>query len=126
MAFEIIERSVTRNVKTDPSVSVTTLGRLTFNKPVTEMLLRVGVKKVFLLWDDDAKAIGLQIAPANDRRAYSVSHNPSKSNSSVSARVLFDKVKIDYKQTTQIPVAMHEGQDIPVTFGVPPEIISAV
>ena len=77
MAFEIFSRKIQRGG--GPSVSFTTLGRLSFNKSATAQFEKNAVENVLLMWDKEKRLIGIRPITKKDPRAYKV-HYGKKGN----------------------------------------------
>jgi len=77
MAYETYERTSVR--VSDPTVSVTTDGRIAVNAAASRLFAKAGTKAVRILWDKATCGIALQAAQKSDKNAYSVVFNEGRS-----------------------------------------------
>jgi hypothetical protein len=70
MAYETFERTSVR--VSNPTVSVTTDGRIAVNAAASRLFVKAGTKAVRILWDKATCGIALQMAQKSDKNAFSV------------------------------------------------------
>lgn len=77
MAYETFERTSVR--VSNPTVSVTTDGRIAVNAAASRLLAKAGAKAVRILWDQAKCGIALQGAQKSDKNAFSVVFSEGRS-----------------------------------------------
>jgi hypothetical protein len=77
MAYETFARTSVR--VSNPTVSVTTDGRIAVNAAASRLFAKAGTKAVKILWDKTTCGIALQAAQKSDKNAYSVSFSEGRS-----------------------------------------------
>jgi hypothetical protein len=77
MPYETFERTSVR--VSDPTVSVTTDGRIAVNAAASRLFAKAGTKAIRILWDKATCGIALQAAQKNDKNAYSVAFSEGRS-----------------------------------------------
>lgn len=85
MAYETFVRTAVR--VEDPTVSLTTDGRIALNAAASRLLENAGAKAVRILWDKTICGIALQVAQKGDKNAFSVSFK-NKSHAITAKRFL--------------------------------------
>jgi hypothetical protein len=97
MGWEIYEKVVRRS--TSPILTISKLGRLSFNSASTETLVKYSVTHVLLLWDKAANKIGIRSAGKKDQRAYSLHFAAKNANSGFAAKTFLHHISYDYSTT---------------------------
>lgn len=59
MGWEIFDRKTTRTI--DPTVTLTTLGRVALNRGATFILEKIAAEQVFMLWDSQSKKCAIKV-----------------------------------------------------------------
>ncbi len=77
MGYETFERTTVR--VSNPTLSVTTDGRIAVNAAASRLLAKAGAKAVRILWDEAKCGIALQAAQKNDKNAFSVAFSEGRS-----------------------------------------------
>ncbi|MGA2004887.1 MAG: hypothetical protein ABSG70_15995 [Terriglobales bacterium] len=77
MAYETFERTSFR--VSDPTVSVTTDGRIAVNAAASRLLAKAGAKAVRILWDKATCGVALQAAQKSDKNAFAVAFSEGRS-----------------------------------------------
>jgi hypothetical protein len=77
MAYETFERTSVR--VSNPTVSVTTDGRIAVNAAASRLFAKAGAKAVRILWDKATCGIALQAAQKSDKNAFSVAFSEGRS-----------------------------------------------
>lgn len=100
MGYTVFERKVTR-VGT-PTVSISKLGRIMFNKTAAEIIKEAGAQNVHLLWDADSRKFAIRpIFTKPDSRSYMVRYGNGSalSGANVNSKTFLDYIGIDYSET---------------------------
>lgn len=84
MDYEIFEKKQTRVAH--PAVTINPLGRIYFNQEASGWLAQHRVRRVLLLWYQDAWRVGIRRAKANDARAFALAYNNRGGGSSITAK----------------------------------------
>jgi hypothetical protein len=118
VAYTIFTRKVPR-VGT-PSVTLSSYGRIQFNKPATARLEKEAVEYVLLLWDADERKVGVRAIGKKDPRAYRVAYGVKGNGAGLSTKTFFDHIRLNYSESRSIPVQTSDG-DIILEFQIPEE-----
>ena len=116
MAWQVIERKVMRS--TAPSIAISKQGRLNFNGAATKILHDGGIESVLLLWDADARKIGIQRVGKRDSRGYTVRFAPKYNWSGFAAKNFLEQINYDYTKTVSYP-AEWDRTDEMFVFSLP-------
>jgi len=110
MGFEVLSRKNRVFVGT-PAISLTKLGRLAFNTTASVQLKENKAEKVLLLWDKEAKRIGVQVITAKeDERAYKIHWSPRGDGCGFTASTALKQIGVDTSETRSMPVKWDERE----------------
>jgi len=98
----------------------TMLGRISLNKAATRILEKDAVEFVILLWDRDAKRMGIRPITKKDPRSYRVSYGKNGNGAGFSAKTFFDFIDYDYSVTRSFPVEWNDKENM-FEGQIPPE-----
>jgi hypothetical protein len=98
MAFEVFSRKVRR--LTSPQVTLTTLGRMAFNKAATAVFEKQVVENVVLLWDVETKRFAVKPISKKDSRAYHIHYGKNGNGAGFSAITFLDHIGYNYKDSS--------------------------
>jgi len=98
MAFEVFSRKVRRLAS--PQVTLTTLGRMAFNKAATEVFEKQVVENVVLLWDVETKRFAVKPISKKDSRAYRVHYGKNGNGAGFSAVTFLDHIGYNYHDSS--------------------------
>jgi hypothetical protein len=116
MAWQVIERKVMRS--TAPSIAISKQGRLNFNGAATKILHDGNIESVLLLWDADARKIGIQRIGKRDARGYTVRFAPKYNWSGFAAKNFLEQINYDYSKTQSYPAEWDKTEEMFV-FSLP-------
>jgi hypothetical protein len=116
MAWQVIERNVMRS--TSPSITISKLGRLNFNGAATKVLHDGNTESVLLLWDADARKIGIQRVGKRDPRSYTVRYARKNAWSGFAAKTFLERINYDYSKTVSYPAEWDKTEEMFV-FSLP-------
>jgi len=92
MAYEVFTRKVTRT--TTPAITISTLGKISFNQSATEIIRNNNMEYVLLLSDQDKLKMAIQPTTKTDTRAYHVAFG-KKTGSGFSAKTFLAHIKYE-------------------------------
>lgn len=121
MAWEIFTRQVVRTG--DPRVTLMSTGRMSLNKIAGKRLEESAVEHVLLLWDKDARRVGIKPITKKDTRAYKLSYSSTHNSAGFSAVTFFRYLNYDWDKTRSYQVEWIEDENMYV-FLIPPEHLS--
>jgi hypothetical protein len=101
MAWEVYEKIIRRS--TSPTLTISKLGRISFNSAAAETLAKQSVSHVLLLWDKDAHKIGVRVVAKKDSRSYNVHYAPKNSSAGFAAKTFLHHIGYDYGTTKGYP-----------------------
>jgi len=104
--WEIFERVVRRSI--NPTVNISKLGRFNFNGAATKILHDNAVESVLLMWDKDARRIGIRRVGKKEARAYTVHYTRKNAYSGFAAKTFLVHIGYDYSETTTFQVDWNE------------------
>jgi hypothetical protein len=107
MAYETYERTSVR--VSNPTVSVTTDGRIAVNAAASRLFAKAGTKAVRILWDKATCGIALQAAQKSDKNAYSVVFNEGRS-ATIAAKGFLKHVGWSADRRQTVPARWNEQQ----------------
>ena len=110
MPWEIFERKVQRS--SEPTVSISKLGRIGFNRATTKILADAQAQQVLLLWDAESHRFGVKPIAKRDRRAYTIHYGKDQAWSGFAAKTFLEHVKYDYGKTSSFPCEWDEQERI--------------
>jgi hypothetical protein len=110
MGWEVYEKVVRRS--TSPILTISKLGRLSFNSASTEVLVKHSVTHVLLLWDRAANKIGIQSAGKKDPRAYTLHFAAKNANSGFAAKTFLHHITYDYNATKSFVPQWNEKESM--------------
>jgi hypothetical protein len=118
MSFEIFDRKVTRH--SDPTITLTTLGRMALNTGAAKTLKDNAAEYVLLLWDPEAKKAAIKVIGKKEPRAY-VPHFAEKGNGAgFSATTFLNHIRYDFSESRSFPLKWDESGNMFV-FSIPVE-----
>jgi len=119
MAWEVYKRKLMR--VGEPSVTLSKMGRIAFNKIASDILYAKGVTEVRCLWDKDSQRCGIQIAKGKEDGVYPIKFGDATGNGAGFSAVTFmNWLKYDWTETRSFPADWDEENDMFV-FSIPKE-----
>lgn len=120
MGFEIFTRNV---VKTrTPSVSITTMGRMAFNKAASATFEKNATEHVLLMFDSATNRIAVRAIGKKDQRAYRLSSSGRGMGAGFSCVTFLHHIRYDWSKTRQFQLEWSESEDMFI-FSVPREFL---
>ena len=116
MGFEVFNKKM--QYKGTPAVTITTLGRMAFNKAVTIIFRTQRVDDVILMWDKDKNLIGLQPITTKDHRSYKVRYSKRGDGSGFTANTFLKYIGYNASETQSLPIQWDEKEQL-FTIEVP-------
>ncbi len=113
MTFEVFVRTRSR-VRT-PAIGISKIGRITFNKAITEMMMEKKVTNILLLYDRATRKAAFRIAESTDYRSYEIVFNERENSAHFHAKPFFTVIKFDLSKSRQFP-AIFSGTQWEITF----------
>jgi hypothetical protein len=102
MPWEIYEKVVRRS--TSPTLTISKLGRMTFNAAATEVLKTQKASLVLLMWDKEARKIGVRLAAKKDAHTiYTVNYAVKNNSAGFAAKTFLRYISYDDRQTKAYP-----------------------
>jgi hypothetical protein len=101
MPWEIYEKVVRRS--TSPTLTISKLGRLSFNAAAAETLTKNSVNNVLLLWDKEAHKIGIRAVSKKDARSYTLHYAAKNANAGFAAKTFLCHINYNYRDTKAFP-----------------------
>jgi sugar/nucleoside kinase (ribokinase family) len=117
MAYEVFTRKTPR--MGNPVVSFSKIGQIAFNQYAARLLQKARVEFVLLMWDPEARKIGIKTASEKDPRAYRMRYNDKGNGASFSAKTFLDFIGVDYSERKAIPVEIDATTELIVEVNVP-------
>ncbi len=118
MGFEVFDRKVTRHI--EPTVTLTTLGRMALNVGAVQTLKKVAAEFVLLLWDADAKMVAIKVIGKKEPRAYVLHYGDKGNGAGFSATTFVNFIKYDFSESRSFPLQWNEDGNM-FTFNIPIE-----
>lgn len=107
MAWELYRPE--RNTSGDPSVTLSTMGRMMFNKAATKKLSELKVRRAELLWDQTQGRMGIR--PSSSPNAiYSLRIPESLNHTSFSCSSFLNHIGYDWSKTRSFPATWDDQQ----------------
>jgi hypothetical protein len=110
MGYEIIDRKVV--YRGSPTITVTTKGRLSFNKGATEIIRKEAIENVLLLWDKERRYIGIRSIAKKDPRSYEMHWNKRGDGAGFTATTFLKIVEYNASETRSFPLQWDEHQQM--------------
>lgn len=110
MAYEVFTRKTSR--VGSPMVTLSILGRISLNKAATRTLEKDATEFVILLWDREARSIGIRPITKKDPRAYRVSYGKKGNGAGFSAKTFLDHIEYSPDQTRSFPVEWNDQENM--------------
>ena len=110
MAYEQFDSKSTR--KRVPTMGIRADGRLRLNSDATNLVLELGIKKVFLLWDAQRKRIALKRAPENDNSAYKLIFSKAKNSIDIGAKAFLKHLGLDLEHTLDARIQWNADEEM--------------
>ncbi len=108
MGYEILSARTQRKPAGRPMISIQPNGQIRFNVQATEILKRLGIERVLLLWDKDKHKIAIALASKNDDRSYKVRYDPKKNVAQVAAKAIVPQ--IGWNAERSVRIAVHQSE----------------
>lgn len=121
MGFEVFDRKVTRRI--EPTVTLTTLGRLAMNTGAATLLLKVAAEFVLLLWDSEADKVGIKVIGKKEPRAYVLHFGKKGNGAGFSATTFMNFIKYDFSVSRSFSLIWDETGNM-FTFAIPKEYLT--
>lgn len=123
MAWEVFSRKV---IRTDnPNVTVTTMGRMAFNKSATTYFEKEKVTHVLAMWNSDKSLCGVKSIVEPEPRAYKLSFGVKGNGAGFSAVTFLNHIKYDWATTRSFPLNWDDASSM-FSFRIPAEFIGKV
>ena len=110
MPYEVYTR--TRIRAGSPSVTITTLGRISLNTAATRFLEKKEAKFLMLLWDAEAKRIALKVATEPSKTSYTISYGVKGNGAGFSAKTFLDHIGYDQSKTSSFNADWNEPEEM--------------
>ncbi|MGC2248729.1 MAG: hypothetical protein WA609_19150 [Terriglobales bacterium] len=107
MAYETFERTSVR--VSDPTISVTTDGRIAINAAASRLLAKAAAQAVRILWDQATCCVALQAAPKNDTNAFSITFIEGRS-ATIAAKSFLKRLGWSADRRQTVPAKWNERQ----------------
>lgn len=108
MPWEVYEKVVRRS--TSPMLTISKLGRLSFNAPAADVLTKHGMTHVLLLWDKTEHRIGIRAVAKKDSRSYILHFAPKNAHAGFAAKTFLDHISYDFSHTKGFPCEWNEKE----------------
>jgi hypothetical protein len=108
MAYEVFERVIKR--VTTPMLSISSLGRLSFNTAASDMLHRMAVADVLLMWDRENRKIAIRSINKKDDRSYRMRFSRRNKAAGFAAKAFLEYIGYDYSESRSFPCVWNEDQ----------------
>lgn len=113
MSFEIFTRKIQRGG--GPALTITTNGRISFNKSATAKFEENAVENVLLMWDEDRRLIGVRPITKKDHRAYKLHYGKKSNGCGFSASTFLKHIGYDESETQSMPNRWDEQEGMFIT-----------
>jgi hypothetical protein len=110
MAYEVYEKVVKRT--TSPTMSISKLGRISFNAASTETLRKNAIEYVLLLWDKDTRKIAVKSTSKKDARCYVLRFTQKNRMSGFAAKTFLNHIEYDFTESHQYPCSWNDREDM--------------
>jgi hypothetical protein len=108
MAWEVYEKIARRS--TSPTLTISKLGRISFNSAATEVLTKHSVTHVLLLWDKAANKIGVRSVAKKDPRSYSLHYGAKNAHAGFAAKTFLLHINYNYIETKNFSTQWNEKE----------------
>jgi hypothetical protein len=122
LGYEVYEKVVRRT--TSPTMTISKLGRLSFNAAAAETLHKSAVEYVLLLWDKDARKVAVRSTAKKDARAYTIRYAAKYKLAGFAAKTFLNHIQYDFTTTNQYPCTWDEQSEM-YEVQLPPERFNA-
>ncbi len=123
MSWEVFSRKV---VRTDnPNVTITTMGRMAFNKSATSFFEKEKITHVLSMWNGERLMCGIKAALEPETRAYKLSFGIRGNGAGFSAVTFLNHIRYDWASTRSFPLHWDDAQAM-FTFRIPADFIGKV
>jgi hypothetical protein len=123
MAWEIYNRKIMRSI--EPTVTLTTLGRVALNKGASAQLEKLAAEYVLLYWDSETNRCGIKVIGKKDQRSYRLHYGKNGNGAGFSAVTFLNHVRYDWSQTRTFPLQWQEDENM-FTFAIPAEHLTGL
>ncbi len=110
MAWVVFEKTVRRS--TEPTITISKLGRFNFNGAATRILHDGGTESVLLMWDADTKMVGVRRVGKRDSRSYTVHYARKNAWAGFAAKTFLVHIGYDYSKTTSFPAKWDKTEEM--------------
>jgi hypothetical protein len=110
LGYEVYEKVVKR--MTSPTLTISKLGRLSFNAAAAEMLRKNAVEYVLVLWDKDTRKVAVRSTAKKDPRAYTIRYAQKYRLAGFAAKTFLNHIQYDFTETHQYPCTWNEQDDM--------------
>jgi hypothetical protein len=108
--YEIIDRKIV--YRGSPMITVTTVGRLSFNKGAAEIIKKEAIENVLLLYDKERRYIGIRSIAKKDPRSYQIHWNKRGDGAGFSATTFLKIIEYSASETRTFPLLWDEHQQM--------------
>jgi hypothetical protein len=124
VAFEIFTREIVRSV--EPTVTITTMGRIALNKSATAVLEKSAVEYVLMLWDKESNRAAIRPIGKKDRRSYRLSYGTKGNGAGFSAVTFLNFIKYDWSKTRSFAIEWVTKTEDMYIFTIPQEHLTGM
>ena len=108
MAYEVFERIIKR--VTSPMLTISSLGRLSFNTAASETLHKKAVVDVLLMWDKESRKMAIRSINKKDDRSYRMRFSRRNKAAGFAAKAFLEYIGYDYSASKAFPCVWNEDQ----------------
>lgn len=110
MPFELFtpEKAVPRG---EPMVTITSYGRIAFNKAATHRLEKTGVKFLNVLWNSDTREVGITSAEKS-KNSFALSYGTNGNGAAFSCVPFLVYIRYDWEKTRNFEVLWNENSSM--------------
>ena len=109
MPYELFHKRVVRAGA--PQLSIRS-GKIAFNAHVGDILARVGVRFVHLLWDNDACTLAIQPVAKEDENSFSITIVQGRRGGTFSAKSFLAHIQWSSSKSVTVPAHWNESKGI--------------
>jgi hypothetical protein len=118
LGYEVYEKVIRRT--TSPTLTISKLGRISFNAAAAETLHKSAVEYVLLLWDKDARKVAVRSTTKKEPRAYTIRYAAKHKLAGFAAKTFLNHIQYDFSTTNQYPCTWDEQSEM-YEVQLPPE-----
>ena len=120
MAWEVYKPE--RTMTDGPSVTISTLGRISFNRPAAKILRHHNRNRLILLWDKDTQSVGMRPTDTQDG-TYAINPNATITLT-FSCTSFLNYIGYDWAHTRSFPVDWND-KEFMFVLQIPKEFLGA-